>query len=126
MTKDEDLSYWIEIFRKNSIIQAGTNNTGDYKKGNQCYEKMFQAFEEIKKLDYPEYNHYVALLDDDEVSVQVNAAWDLLDTKHQLKAKKTLKNISKSGLPMLGLDAESKLNVWNEKNSWWAKMKALF
>ena len=123
MIKDEELKYWIDIFRKNTILEE---KTFDVKKMNQYYDKSVEAFKEIKKLDSPEYNHFVDLLDDEEVSVQVSASWYLLGTKHHKKAKKTLETIVKKGPPMLGLRAEEMLNTWNEKNSWWAKMKERF
>ena len=91
MKQIDNISNALTAFRMAAITQVVATESGDYKKGNNAFDRIIKILKYLKELG--KMNELEALLSDSNVGVRMFAAYGLLSTYPKI-AVPVLKEIS--------------------------------
>ena len=91
MKQNDDIGKALTAFRMAAAIQVAATESGDYKKGNNAFDRIIQILKYLKELG--KLNELEALLPDSNIGVRMFAAYGLLSTSPKI-AVPVLKEIS--------------------------------
>lgn len=91
MKQIDNISEALTDFRLAAATQVAATECGDYKKGNNAFDRIIKIFKYLKELG--KLNELEALLSDSNVGVRMFAAYGLLSTSPKI-AVPVLKEIS--------------------------------
>ena len=108
MKQIDNISKALTTFRMAAATQVAATECGDYKKGNNAFDRIIQILKYLKGLG--KTNDLEALLSDSNVGVRMFAAYGLLPTSPQI-AVPVLKEISQRE-DIHSLTAKATLEQW--------------
>ena len=91
MKQIDNISKALTAFRMAAAAQVAATENGDYKKGNNAFDRVIHILKHLKELG--KLNELEALLSDSNVGVRMFAAYGLLPTLPKI-AVPVLKEIS--------------------------------
>ena len=104
----------ISKYIENAINHGEATNKGDHKKANKCYEKLIEAYLQIRNSGENWIDEFIELLLHENDSVKCWSATHLLKYREQ-EAIKTLKELN-TGKGITSFDAEMVLEEWKKGN----------
>ena len=110
MKQIDDISKALTTFRMAAAIQVAATECGDYKKGNNAFDRVIHILKYLKGLE--KMNELEALLSDSNVGVRMFAAYGLLSTSPKI-AVPVLKEISQRE-DIHSLTAKMTLEQWEQ------------
>ena len=110
MKQIDDISKALTTFRMASTAQVAATECGDYKKGNNAFDRVIHILKYLKGLG--KMNELEALLSDSNVGVRMFAAYGLLPTSPKI-AVPVLKEISQRE-DIHSLTAKMTLEQWKQ------------
>lgn len=110
MKQIDYISKALTAFRMAAAIQVAATESGDYKKGNNAFDRIIQIFKYLKGLG--KMNELEALLPDSNIGVRMFAAYGLLSTSPKI-AVPVLKEISQRE-DIHSLTAKATLEQWEQ------------
>ena len=108
MKQIDNISNALTAFRMAAITQVVATESGDYKKGNNAFDRIIQILKYLKELG--KLNELEALLPDSNIGVRMFAAYGLLPTSPKI-AVPILKKISHRE-DIHSLTAKATLEQW--------------
>lgn len=100
----------LTTFRMAAAIQVAATENGDYKKGNNAFDRIIKILKYLKELG--KLNELEALLPDSNIGVRMFAAYGLLSTSPKI-AVPVLKEISERE-DIHFLTAKATLEQWEQ------------
>lgn len=110
MEQFDDTCKALTAFRMAAATQVAAAERGDYKKGNNAFDRIIQILKYLKELG--KMNELEALLSDSNVGVRMFAAYGLLSTSPKI-AVPVLKEISQRE-DIHSLTAKMTLEQWEQ------------
>ena len=110
MKQIDDISKALTAFRMAEAAQVAATERGDYKKGNNAFDRIIQILKYLKGLG--KMNELEGLLSDSNVGVRMYAAYGLLPTSPKI-AVPVLKEISQRE-DIHSLTAKATLEQWEQ------------
>lgn len=110
MEQFDDTCKALTTFRMAAATQVVATENGDYKKGNNAFDRIIKIFKYLKELG--KLNELEALLPDSNIGVRMFAAYGLLSTSPKI-AVPVLKEISQRG-DIHSLTAKMTLEQWEQ------------
>lgn len=110
MKQIDNISEALTAFRMAAAAQVAATEYGDYKKGNNAFDRIIKIFKYLKELG--KMNELEALLSDSNVGVRMFAAYGLLPTSPKI-AVPILKEISQRE-DIHSLTAKATLEQWEQ------------
>lgn len=110
MKQIDNISNALTAFRMAAITQVVATESGDYKKGNNAFDRIIQILKYLKELG--KMKELEALLSDSNIGVRMFAAYGLLPTSPKI-AVPVLKEISQRE-DIHSLTAKATLEQWEQ------------
>ena len=110
MKQIDNISKALTDFRLAAATQAAATECGDYKKGNNAFDRIIKILKYLKELG--KLNELEALLPDSNIGVRMFAAYGLLSTSPKI-AVPVLKEISQRE-DIHSLTAKATLEQWEQ------------
>ena len=110
MKQFDNISKALTTFHLAAAAQVAATERGDYKKGNNAFDRIIQILKYLKELG--KMNELEALLSDSNVGVRMLAAYGLLPTTPKI-AVPVLKEISQRE-DIHSLTAKATLEQWEQ------------
>ena len=110
MKQIDNISKALTAFRMAAAAQVAATENGDYKKGNNAFDRIIKIFKYLKELG--KLNELEALLPDSNIGVRMFAAYGLLPTSPKI-AVPVLKGISQRE-DIHSLTAKATLEQWEQ------------
>lgn len=110
MKQIDNISKTLTAFRMAAAAQVAATENGDYKKGNNAFDRVIHILKHLKELG--KLNELEALLSDSNVGVRMFAAYGLLPTLPKI-AVPVLKEISQRE-DIHSLTAKATLEQWEQ------------
>ena len=110
MKQFDNISKALTAFRMAAAAQVAATENGDYKKGNNAFDRIIQILKYLKELG--KMNELEGLLSDSNVGVRMYAAYGLLSTFPKI-AVPVLKEISQRE-DIHSLTAKATLEHWEQ------------
>ena len=111
MKQIDNISKALTAFRMAAAAQVAATENGDYKKGNNAFDRVIHILKHLKELG--KLNELEALLSDSNVGVRMFAAFGLLQTYPDV-AVPILKEIAQRD-DIHSLTANETLKQWESK-----------
>lgn len=110
MKQTDDISKALTAFRMAAAAQVASTENGDYKKGNNAFDRIIKILKYLKELG--KLNELEALLPDSNIGVRMFAAYGMLPTSPKI-AVPVLKEISQIE-DIHSLTAKATLEHWEQ------------